>query len=90
MKIRQGFVSNSSSSSFIVAKVFLSEEQIKGLRNSCKALKEKEPNGWDDSGGSWYEDDNYFEVHTYYVWNEVDKMLKELKIDESKLFHSNY
>jgi hypothetical protein len=33
MKIRTGFVSNSSSSSFIVRKAFLSEEEIARIKN---------------------------------------------------------
>ena len=33
MKIRQGFVSNSSSSSFVVAKAALTEEQIELIKN---------------------------------------------------------
>lgn len=35
MKIRQGFVSNSSSSSFIVNKNCLTEEQIRALHVRC-------------------------------------------------------
>lgn len=33
MKIRNGFVSNSSSSSFIVSKRFITEEQMDNIRN---------------------------------------------------------
>ena len=33
MKIRNGFVSNSSSSSFVILKKYLSEEQIKKIKN---------------------------------------------------------
>lgn len=38
MKTRMGFVSNSSSSSFVIAKAYLSDEQIKGLRAAQAAL----------------------------------------------------
>ena len=40
MKIRNGFVSNSSSSSFIIKKTKLSETQIKQIKNHIKAYKE--------------------------------------------------
>lgn len=36
MKIRHGFVSNSSSASFIVAKSYLTEDQTKKLIEICK------------------------------------------------------
>ena len=35
MKVRQGFVSNSSSSSFVVAKAYLSKDQIERLNTLC-------------------------------------------------------
>ena len=51
MKIRSGFVSNSSSSSFIVNKKFLSENDIKTIKEHDKAAGED----------SWYisEDENF-------------------------------
>ncbi len=39
MKIRQGFVSNSSSSSFIVSKNVLSNSQIRKIKNHIKYAK---------------------------------------------------
>lgn len=37
MKVRSGFVSNSSSSSFIVAKAYLSADQLSAIRDHCKS-----------------------------------------------------
>ena len=39
MKIRNGFVSNSSSSSFIISKEYLSPHQIKQIRNHLEEAK---------------------------------------------------
>lgn len=42
MKIRQGFVSNSSSSSFVIKKKYLTKEQIEKIKNHIsEAGKEK-------------------------------------------------
>lgn len=41
MKCRNGFVSNSSSSSFIVCKAFLTEEQIQDFRKLMEATDEE-------------------------------------------------
>ena len=40
MKIRKGFVSNSSSSSFVIHKYYLSNEQIEKIRNYVKVVEE--------------------------------------------------
>jgi len=50
MKIRQGFVSNSSSSSFVIARSYLTEEQICALRAHC-----------DGPVGMWHDTWNIYE-----------------------------
>jgi len=49
MKIRCGFVSNSSSSSFVIKKHYLSQQQIDGIKNHATC-------------GIEYADDGYWEI----------------------------
>lgn len=49
MKVRNGFVSNSSSSSFIISKHFISEHQLEQIRNHIQVAKDE---GWlSEQGG---------------------------------------
>lgn len=49
MKTRHGFVSNSSSSSFIIAREFVNEEQLEYIKNHIEVSKDmsKFPNAWE-------------------------------------------
>lgn len=61
MKIRNGFVSNSSSSSFCIAKCYMTQEQVEEFR---RILHEKP--GEED--GAWYE--TYIEETELYFMGE--------------------
>jgi len=52
MKIRNGFVSNSSSSSFVVRKSMITALQADQIRDHVKVAKELDPEGL----GAWAED----------------------------------
>ena len=89
MKIRTGFVSNSSSSSFIIAKAYLDGEQIKGLRAGLKAITMSDnmdpdesglEGGWGDSGMTWKEQGKYFCIETNYVYSQISTLFGKLKI----------
>ena len=71
MKIRNGFVSNSSSSSFIISKSVLSQEQIEKIHDHINYAKNNFPNmidkyfGENPYGWSWdiLEDNEYVFGH---------------------------
>ena len=46
MKIRNGFVSNSSSSSFVVGKEYMTDKQIKKFAKWIKSYNENTCEGW--------------------------------------------
>ncbi len=90
MKIRQGFVSNSSSSSFIIAKAYLSSAQENGLRDALTELLQKgrqeydlsegiEPQ-WGENEATWSEEGKYFFIETYYVYNDIKDIFTKLGI----------
>jgi len=89
MRIRSGFVSNSSSSSFIIAKAYLDDGQIKGLRAGLKAIimsDDMDPDepgleeGWGDSGMTWQEQGKYFCIETHYVYSQISALFRKLGI----------
>jgi hypothetical protein len=76
MKLRIGFVTNSSSSSFTIAKSDLTDEQIEKIKNYFEAAKEVGMNDFDDL---WDIDETNFNINGFTCMNNGD-MLKFLRL----------
>ena len=91
MKIRNGFVSNSSSSSFIISKSVLSQEQIEAIRDHINYTKNNFPDmigkslGKDTYNWAW----KILENNEYILGNvdmdgfEMSDFLEKIGIDKS-------
>jgi len=79
MKIRNGFISNSSSSSFIIAKAYLSDAQIEGLRIGLDNI-DNGGSWWGDSEMTWEEQGKYFIMETRLVRKQISDLFEKLSI----------
>lgn len=76
MKLRIGFVTNSSSSSFTIAKSDLTDEQIEKIKNYFEAAKKVGMNDFDDL---WDIDETNFNINGFTCMDNGD-MLKFLRL----------
>ena len=65
MKLRLGFVTNSSSSSFAIARSDLTDEQIEKIKNYFEVAKEVGMNDFDDL---WILMKQILELEASHVW----------------------
>jgi hypothetical protein len=80
MKIRAGFVSNSSSSSFVVHKSELGEH-YNDIVNDLELLSINTDGYWGDSGETYTEQRGYLFVETHRVYSEVKEIFAKRGID---------
>lgn len=80
MKIRTGFVSNSSSSSFVINKNYLSAEQIVLIKNhSEEGLKFDIP--WAEDAWFIEETENYIKGNTFMDNFDMRRFLERIGVD---------
>ena len=76
-KIRNGFVSNSSSSSFILGKYFLTNDQIELIENNLKEINEA------NSGeGYLFNTKYYFQGEISHHNDKLDDLIKGMAIEK--------
>lgn len=89
MKVRKDFITNSSSSSFIISKRCLDKEQIEAIRNHG-LLGEKL--GLDCCDETWdiSENDNYITGYTWMDNFDMDKFLERIDVESRDVNWSEY
>ena len=98
MKIRNGFVSNSSSSSFIIRKRNLTERQIEQIYthiDSAIELAEKNHNfnfGYCDASDAWSIDEKEDTIFVSTTMDNFDmfEFLKAIEIDKNDITWKDY
>ena len=86
MKIRNGFVSNSSSSSFIINKDDLSEEQVEKIRNHIK-VGQKLGIEFCEKSDAWRIEEKTNTICGFTIIDNFDmeEFLKKIDIPEDKI-----
>jgi len=84
MKIRNGFVSNSSSSSFVISKKDLTTKQIYCINNHIEIAEYLGMKTW-DSPWDISDDDENIKGYTYLDNFDMDEFLEKIGVDKSKI-----
>lgn len=89
MKVRLGFVTNSSSSSFIISKKYLDEDQIEAIRSHSSLGKKLGLDCWEDA---WNIEENreYITGDTWMDNFDMEEFLKEIDVDLGKVDWSEW
>ena len=89
MKVRRDFVTNSSSSSFIISKKYLDEDQIEAIREH-RFLGEKL--GLEYSDEPWYisENNNYITGDTFMDNFDMEEFLEKIGVKSKNVNWSEY
>lgn len=86
MKIRSGFVSNSSSSSFVVHySEFDSEITVQKIIHDLYEFEQSHPEDWGENGRTYGYEKGYLIVETNYVFDKIDRIFTSHGVDLDKL-----
>ena len=85
MKKRIGFVSNSSSSSFVIAKTALTEEQIESIKNHSTLGAEYGIPYGDEWGWTIEEDEHTIEGYISMDNFDMDEFLEKIGVDSNHI-----
>jgi len=89
MKIRNGFVSNSSSSSFVIHKSYLTEEQVKKMKEVYNRLKDSDQTEdyiYDDNGAYFDIEPNYIKFNAYNAPKEWHDLIESLNLPKDAIY----
>jgi hypothetical protein len=89
MKIREDFVTNSSSSSFLIAKKHLDNDQIKAIRRHS-ALGEKLGISWFEDAWDIKENNDYITGSTWMDNFDMEEFLEKIDVDMNKVNWSDW
>lgn len=84
MKLRTGFVTNSSSSSFTIAKSNLTADQIDKIKNHIEAAKElKMDDSYYDKWDKWSITETDYSIHGFTIMDNfnMSKFLRLIGVD---------